>query len=283
MSATQTETRTAANTSLGKPCSPPVPVLDASKTNVEEILQKMAVAGGVIIRNLLAREDVRQIETDIRPWLDADKAWEGGFFPPETRRAYGMASKSKTFVEKLVKNPLYQGVCNQVLTTTDPSWNGEKREVSTSKPQINTSIVFSIRPGAKPQDLHRDDMIHHNYPLKGITPAAHTFRREMGVSIFVAGKKATRLNGATRFIPGSHLWDSEIPPDESLAQYTELEPGDGFFMYSSCFHGGSANTTENEERLLYSACMTRGYLRQVIRLALMGNDAHSLSRRRTNI
>ncbi|KAL2859237.1 hypothetical protein BJX68DRAFT_226028 [Aspergillus pseudodeflectus] len=34
-------------------------------------------------------------------------------------------------------------------------------------------------------------------------------------------------------------------------------------MFSSCFHGGSANQTESEERLVYSCFMTKGYLRQV--------------------
>jgi len=33
-------------------------------------------------------------------------------------------------------------------------------------------------------------------------------------------------------------------------------------MLCSCFHGGSANTTLDEERLLYCALMTKGFLRQ---------------------
>jgi len=66
-----------------------------------------------------------------------------------------------------------------------------------------------------------------------------------------------------RFIPGSHLWSPETPPSEDLAFYAELEPGDGFMMLSSCYHGGSANTTKDQERLVYSCFMTKGYLRQV--------------------
>ena len=33
-------------------------------------------------------------------------------------------------------------------------------------------------------------------------------------------------------------------------------------MLSSCYHGGSANTTQDEERLIFSCFMTRGWLRQ---------------------
>ena len=38
--------------------------------------------------------------------------------------------------------------------------------------------------------------------------------------------------------------------------------GDGFMMFASCYHGGGANKTKDEERLLYSCFMTRGWLRQ---------------------
>jgi ectoine hydroxylase-related dioxygenase (phytanoyl-CoA dioxygenase family) len=65
-----------------------------------------------------------------------------------------------------------------------------------------------------------------------------------------------------RIIPGSHLWGTEQPPDESLTAYAELSPGDAFIMLGSAYHGGSANRTKEEERLVYSCFMTRGYLRQ---------------------
>jgi ectoine hydroxylase-related dioxygenase (phytanoyl-CoA dioxygenase family) len=132
--------------------------------------------------------------------------------------------------------------------------------VSISGPQLNNTIVFSIGPGARDQALHRDDAIHHiNHPAV----AEHELGRDAGIGLFVAGKRTTMENGATRFIPGSHLWDySEGPPREDQTFYAELQPGDGFIMLSGCFHGGSANKTENEERLVYSTFSTRGWMRQ---------------------
>lgn len=90
----------------------------------------------------------------------------------------------------------------------------------------------------------------------------YTFGQNSAVGYFIAGKKTTRENGATSFIPGSHLWNPATPPDESLVQYAELEPGDSFMMLASCFHAGSANTTKDEESLVYSGFMTKGYLRR---------------------
>lgn len=44
--------------------------------------------------------------------------------------------------------------------------------------------------------------------------------------------------------------------------YLELEPGDAFMMLLGCYHAGSANTTPDEERLLYSTFTGRGWCRQ---------------------
>lgn len=233
---------------------------DLSK--VDDVVKSLIVNGGVVVRGLLDQATLSTIEGDVRPYIELDKPWEGDFFPPETRRVYGLAGKSPTFMHSLVAHPLYQAVCDTLLTSEFQSYLGQKLETSVSTPQLNNTIVFSIGPGAKNQELHRDDMIHHNY-LTAITPDEYKTGRDTGIGFFVAGKKTTKANGATRFIPGSHLWDSMKAPDEKLAVYAELEPGDAFMMLSSCFHGGSANTTKDEERLVYSCFMTKGYLRQV--------------------
>lgn len=145
--------------SLAPPPVPEVPVYDAATATPEEVVKGLIIAGGAVIRNAVPLEDVEQIKEDIQPWIDADYAWEeGSFFPPETRRAYGLAGKSKKFITSFVQNKLYQDVCDAILTTKSQAWNGLKRETSVSKPQLNTTIAFDIGPGAKAQQLHRDDM-----------------------------------------------------------------------------------------------------------------------------
>lgn len=71
------------------------------------------------------------------------------------------------------------------------------------------------------------------------------------------GQETTQANGAIRFIPGSHSWDRKLAPKEEFVVYAEMEPGDAFFMLGSTFDDGSANTTTNEERLVYSCFMTK--------------------------
>ncbi|EED21074.1 phytanoyl-CoA dioxygenase family protein [Talaromyces stipitatus ATCC 10500] len=234
---------------------------DPSPSNAQAVINALIKDGGVIIRNLLSQEVLDQIEKDVRPYIEADKPWKGDFFPPETRRVCGLAGKSPTFMKNIVVAPLYQAVCDALLTSTYHSYYGKTLEKSISKPQLNNTIVFSIGPGARNQELHRDDMIHHNL-VPAITAEEYKPGRDTGIGFFIAGKKTTKQNGATRFIPGSHLWATVTEPDEEQAVYAELSPGDGFMMLSSCFHGGSANKTVDEERLVYSCFMTKGYLRQ---------------------
>lgn len=46
----------------------------------------------------------------------------GDFFPAETRRAFGMVTKSKTFAERIVGNALWHDVTDALLTST-LHWN----------------------------------------------------------------------------------------------------------------------------------------------------------------
>ena len=90
-------------------------------------------------------------------------------------------------------------------------------------------------------------MVHHN---NNVAIKAEDYKpgnnREVSIGCFVGGSRTTKENGATRFIPGSHLWAREERPDNKMAVYAELGKGDAFFMLSSCYHAGSANTTEGE-------------------------------------
>lgn len=133
-----------------------------------------------------------------------------------------------------------------------------------SAPQLSTTVTFSVGPGTKAQGLHRDDDIYHTqHPAA----AEHHLGRDTMLCLFVAGKPCTKRNGATRVVPGSHLWDYTAPPPsyvtspESFA-HAEMQPGDAFFMLGGVYHGAGSNTTIDEERLVYAAFATRGYLRQ---------------------
>jgi ectoine hydroxylase-related dioxygenase (phytanoyl-CoA dioxygenase family) len=196
----------------------------------------------------------------MRPKLNEDTPWEGDFFPKQTRRGYQLLG-SKACAREVVMHPLYQAVCDKFLTTRNWFWSGHKKTYAESKPQIMNTVCFSINPGAFAQPLHRDDWCYHVVANKA-DKYPDDLQRDTGIGWFVAGKDATYENGCTRFIPGSHLWEHEREPDDRLCSYAELKRGDAFMMFASCYHGGGANKTTDQERLLFSCFMTRGWLRQ---------------------
>jgi len=235
---------------------------NASTVTCSHVVGSLIRNGGCIIRNILDTPTLAAIEADVRPWILKDQPWTGEFFPPETRRVMGLVEKSKSFTDSIPGNKLYQDVCGELLTSWHESWHGQKLMKSESKPQLNNTIVFSIAPGAKRQELHRDDMNIHNKLEALASHEEYKIGRDCTIGLFVAGKKTTKANGATRFIPRSHLWATSQPPVEDLARHAELNPGDGFMMLASAYHGGSENATTDQERLIYSCFMTKGYLRQ---------------------
>ncbi|KAH8693053.1 phytanoyl-CoA dioxygenase [Talaromyces proteolyticus] len=235
---------------------------DASAQEVEDALK---LAGCCLIRNFVSKDIIDQINSECRPTLEQDGAWEGSFFPKETRRAYGLVGLSPTWVNNVLMHPVYQKVCTRFLTIRHWNWSGNRKLWATSRPIINATSCFSIRPGSKAQELHRDDTVHHNrieavdvYP-EDLSPSAP--KRETSLALFLAGTKATKENGATECIPGSHLWSSERMPNADGVRYAAMEPGDAFLMLGSTYHAGGQNTTKDSERLIHATFMCRGILR----------------------
>ncbi|KAJ9148689.1 Phytanoyl-CoA dioxygenase family protein [Pleurostoma richardsiae] len=239
----------------------PITVLNGESAAVDQIVAALIKDGGVIIRNFVPQSILESLRNDLKPWLDKDEGYSGAFFPKETRKVLGLAQKSSTFCSDILLHPLWKGVYDAMLTTTTQSWNGDELNTCVSKPQLSATGLLAITPGAKAQPLHRDDMIHHA-DLPAITAEQYKIGRDTSVGLFVAGTRFHKANGATRFVPGSHLQASLEKPSEDGVVYAELQPGDAFMMLASCYHGGSANLTQDEERWVYATFMTKGWLRQ---------------------
>ena len=140
----------------------PVDYFNAVTVTRDEIVRSLIRAGGCIVRAMVGSEDLAQIEKDVRPLLDADKPWTGSYFPPETRRAGGLACKSPTFLKAIIQSSLYQEVCTELVTSRVKNWYGNEAFENVSAPQMNSAFAISIGPGATPQGLHRDDGNYHN-------------------------------------------------------------------------------------------------------------------------
>ena len=106
--------------------------------------------------------------------------------------------------------------------------------------QLSAFHTISINPGEEPQRLHHDDeYIHLPRP-----------RAPFGTAIMLAFDAYTTTNGATRLIPGSHVWGpaSVKQPKESDCISAVCDEGSVVFFVSTLWHGGGKNTSDHVRR-----------------------------------
>lgn len=238
--------------------------LEYASATAAACIQALRHDGAVILKNVLSSEVLDQIKQDVAPAFSRDVPFaRSNVFPKETRRANGLIGKSPAFTNHIIGNALYQSVCDAILTKSHEMVWGAERHTKTLKPILDATTCFSVGPGAGNQPLHRDDSLHHNVLSEIATAEAYEVGRDEIVALFIAGTNTTEANGATRLIPRSHLWGMDAMPQEKDAVHVELSAGDGLIMLGSCFHGGSANTTDDEYRQVFAAFMTKGINRTV--------------------
>jgi hypothetical protein len=56
---------------------PEVKEFDSPLATVEDIVNALKIAGGVIVRNFLSLQEIDRILEDVNPYLDSDKPWDG--------------------------------------------------------------------------------------------------------------------------------------------------------------------------------------------------------------
>lgn len=118
-----------------------------------------------------------------------------------------------------------------------------------------TAQVIEIGPESKPQELHRDTAEFPGFTKLG--PAMD----ETQLSFFTALTDPTAENGATRAIPGGHLWeDYENLGTEEMAVPAVMKPGDVLFFTGRLVHGGGENRTKDFWRRGISLAFQVSYL-----------------------
>lgn len=201
---------------------------------------------------------------------------QGDLFPPETRRCARMASRSKTYREEWLVDPLVDKLTSVFVDKTTSNFYGETKHTYTSRAIINTALSMEIGPGGKAQRLHRDDKNHHIEHVDQ-TKAGYKIGSDLSMAFLVPGIATRYENGATmvgcqivnsgnmtdeiQAVPGSHLWDQERAPKVEDACCAEMEIGDAYVMLGGTYHGGGANQTTDTKRPMHGMFFCRGFLR----------------------
>ncbi|KAE8381350.1 hypothetical protein BDV26DRAFT_301792 [Aspergillus bertholletiae] len=215
----------------------PVPRVSATD-DPDKIIHTLHQAGALIIEGLLSRDQVQELNNELDRPLEATSSGSKhnvdqiqDFHGSNTKRLTNVTTHSKIFRHQVLENDLVHAVAERVFHHDSGTyWMGAAQ-------------VIQIGPGNKAQVLHRDQGQYPVFNLLGSKAPEAT------INFLIALTDFTEENGATRVIPGSHLWEdySDMGSHDQTLPAT-MKAGDAILMSGKTVHGGGANQTANEHR-----------------------------------
>lgn len=195
---------------------------------------------------------------DRTPDTETRTALNGG-----TRTCTRLIGRSPTVREKFFADPLYQALGEHFLALETTNWMGDTPETNVSHPLLSIAITMDTRPGTAAQRLHRDDKNHH---ARHTAATVYEKGRDMLIGLFVPGCDTAKEIGATRVVPGSHLWGDSKPDfgadgDRGVVD-AKMKAGEAFIMLGSLYHGGGHYSKDSGSRTVHIMFMCGGIYRQ---------------------
>ena len=195
--------------------------------------------GYAIVRELLDPGTVARLSGELAPHLEATQTGDpDAFFGSRTKRFGALLSRCPT-TRDMVVHSLVLAVADRVLGPYCARY------------QINYTGIMHIEPGESAQTMHRDTGL---YPIQNPAPPL-TLATMWAVTDFTAE------NGATRIVPGSHLWPDARVPDAKEIGAAEMPAGSLMLYVGNMIHGGGANRA-NAARCGLALHYSLGWLRQ---------------------
>jgi len=209
----------------------------ASRDDIDAILKR---DGCLIVRDAMDHAMVDRLLGELAPWLAKKPCGNGDFLGYHTKRLHSLFTKAPTVGDFVTHDKVLE-----VMDVTLGPWCDSF--------QLNSNSITAIGPEETPQPLHRDDLLY---------PSAHPSERNMCATSFWALTDFTEENGATRIIPGSHLWDDERVPRDDETIGAVMPKGSFCCFVGATYHGGGRNTTADQWRIAMFAGYALGWLRQ---------------------
>jgi ectoine hydroxylase-related dioxygenase (phytanoyl-CoA dioxygenase family) len=188
-----------------------------STATVDDVCGALDRDSYAIVEGILSPHQVQQKRDDLIAVLRSTPTGRNDFEGFKTQRIYALFGKTRAFDEPAT-HPLILGVLDRVL----------------GHYQLSAPVGISIGPGETAQVLHCDDGV---YPL----PRPHA---EVVVNTMWPLDDFTKANGATRIVPGSHVWTDQRPDAASPVVDAEMPAGSVMFFRGSAYHGGGSNSTD---------------------------------------
>ncbi len=217
-----------------------------SNCSVPDIVEVVEQYGAAIVDDFVDQSWLTEFNASVQTSIDSYIPYDYGepeaieFLGRKTVRLNGLVSKASNYIDLMTDNRLL-GVMDHFLAPSCGHY------------LLNSSEIIEIHGGETAQELHVDDMI---WPAHFWMPD-----RLLQFNVMVAGTEFTIDNGATRVVPGSHLWNdpSRAPRLEEIAHAT-MRAGSAVFVSGKTLHGGGTNTSGARRRAIVTSYVL-GWLR----------------------
>ena len=178
----------------------------------------------------------------------ADALDTANFVSGNTRNVTGLSTKLPSFVDDVLLHPTYQEICDRVLLPHCQNY------------LLNHSLMINVGPGGTAQPLHRDADVWSRAPGLGAG-------NDLMLASVIALVDFTDENGATRVVPGSHLWEGDAfgrggrVPMLDDAVPAMMPAGSAVIYLGWTFHGAGHNVTGDVWRRGLHTSFCQGWLR----------------------
>ncbi len=199
----------------------PIEHLPAS-TAPKDIAEILKRDGCAVVDRVASRETLDRVEAEMAPYIEANAQGPDEFSGKSTRRTGGLIARSPA-ARDLIEHPTVLGGVREIL--------GHATNI-----QLHLTQMISIGPGETAQSIHRDQWAFDFFPF----PTGY----EVQCNTIWAMTDFTAENGATRVIPGSHLYEDRLSFTESDTEPAEMEVGSVLFYTGALYHGGGANRSD---------------------------------------
>jgi ectoine hydroxylase-related dioxygenase (phytanoyl-CoA dioxygenase family) len=219
---------------------------------ISDVLAVVARDGGVILTGALSREQVDAVNTELDAVMGATDGSFGTaednylakFMGSRTKRLQHCIKHSRTYREAYLANEVLAGYVAAML------------DGGLGNQMLFATHAIEIHPGEIAQELHRDGRGF----LKRLgleCPGAV----EVVMNTLLALTDITEDMGATRVIPGSHLWEdyTDFGSQEQTVPAL-MSAGDILLINGRVLHSGGANVTANRARRLIATSWCMNFL-----------------------
>lgn len=241
-------------------------------TSITVLVEAIGQDGGCVIDNLFSPAFCAQLMSDFAPYL-SDTDWgvdelgyRDDFYGVKTKRLHGLFSKSSK-MESVLMHPTFIAIANSMLVESKLS----------NEVRLSNAELMVIGQDQSNQEFHTDGTSWRR-------AQQHEHPREILFSTNIALTPFTETNGATRVVPGSHLWKTFRDPAESEVCLATMTQGSVLLYSGNVIHSGGENQ-ESEQRIGLYQGYVASWLRplenhlitnEAVDIAAMSPDAQTI-------